>query len=377
MNDKQQQTPTDFPLVEPQSGCGCDATSCCSPATTEPITELVTGTTSITTVDTTLSFRDRLGGWKARWGLGRMRYTVAPGLYAVGEPAAQSPVLVSANYKLSFDALRSQLAGRSLWILVLDTRGINVWCAAGKGTFGTDELIARLTAVGLGDVVSHRKLIVPQLGATGVAAHEVERRSGFRVVFGPVLASDLPAYLDNGQRSTPAMRQVRFPLRDRLVLIPVELVMAAKYWLLATVLLVLLSGFGSDGYAFERIRITGLSSAVFLTGALFSGAVLMPVLLPWLPGRAFAVKGIWAGLPFIVATGWFATIQPQILPNWAMIAAWSLAFPAVTSFLGMNFTGSTTYTSLSGVLKEMRIAVPLQIGFAAAGLGLWVTGLFI
>ena len=57
--------------------------------------------------------------------------------------------------------------------------------------------------------------------------------------------------------------------------------------------------------------------------------------------------------------------------------AWVLLLPAVASFLAMNFTGASTYTSLSGVRREMRIAVPLQIVGAAAGLGLWVTGLFV
>ena len=75
---------------------------------------------------------DILGSFKARWGWGRMRYAVEPGLYAVGRPTAASPVLVSANYKMSFDRLRKTLSGLDLWILVIDTKGINVWCAAGK-----------------------------------------------------------------------------------------------------------------------------------------------------------------------------------------------------------------------------------------------------
>jgi acetyl-CoA decarbonylase/synthase complex subunit gamma len=51
--------------------------------------------------------------------------------------------------------------------------------------------------------------------------------------------------------------------------------------------------------------------------------------------------------------------------------------PAVASFLGMNFTGASTYTSLSGVRREMRVAVPLQILGAVAGLGLWLAGRFV
>ncbi|MDX1580667.1 MAG: mercury methylation corrinoid protein HgcA, partial [Alphaproteobacteria bacterium] len=88
-------------------------------------------------VSSQLSWRDRRGRWAMRWGFGRDRYQLTPGLYAVGHPDAQAPVLVSANYKLSFDCLRTALAGRSAWLLVIDTKGINVWCAAGKGTFGT------------------------------------------------------------------------------------------------------------------------------------------------------------------------------------------------------------------------------------------------
>jgi CO dehydrogenase/acetyl-CoA synthase gamma subunit (corrinoid Fe-S protein) len=69
---------------------------------------------------------------------------------------------------------------------VLDTQGINVWCAAGKGTFGTDELVHRIEATQLHDVVRHRVLILPQLGAPGVAAHDVKKRSGFTIEYGPV-----------------------------------------------------------------------------------------------------------------------------------------------------------------------------------------------
>ena len=123
-----------------------------------------------------LSLSDRVGGWKMRWNLGRDRYTVAPGLYAVGAPSLESPVLVTANYKLTFDKVRAECQGLDAWILVLDTRGVNVWCAAGKGTFSTRELEQRLLAVRLDQVVSHRTLILPQLGATGVFRSERAER---------------------------------------------------------------------------------------------------------------------------------------------------------------------------------------------------------
>ncbi len=328
-------------------------------------------------VGTELQFADRLGEGKVRWGIGRKRYRVTPGLYAVGFPTPKSPVLVSANYKLSFDRLRSQLTGRDAWILVLDTRGVNVWCSAGKGTFGTEELVKRVDVTCLSDVITHRRLILPQLSATGVSAHEVKRLSGYRVVYGPVRAEDLPAFLDAGRKATPEMRRVRFTLRDRVVLIPVELVMSAKYALLIAACIVLLSGLGSEGYSFARVQSFGLWGAVLLLGAWFWGAAATPTLLPWLPGRSFSVKSAWAGLLFLLAAGWSVWAHPGLFANWVVAASWLFIIPAVTSFLGMNFTGASTYTSLSGVRKEMRVAVPLQIGFAVVGLGLWVTGLFV
>jgi len=84
---------------------------------------------------------DRWGMIKSRISAFRMAYSVAPGLYAVGEPGPDAPVLVTANYKLTFDIVRRAVSGMHAWLLVLDTKSINVWCAAGKGTFGTDELV--------------------------------------------------------------------------------------------------------------------------------------------------------------------------------------------------------------------------------------------
>jgi len=115
----------------------------------------------ITPTSAELTFRDILGTWKARWGIGRMNFIVEPGLYSLGKPDKNSPVLVSANYKMSFDKLRKELKGIDAWILVLDTKGINVWCAAGKGTFGTQELLNRIAIVQLEKVVSHRTVIFP------------------------------------------------------------------------------------------------------------------------------------------------------------------------------------------------------------------------
>jgi CO dehydrogenase/acetyl-CoA synthase delta subunit len=312
-------------------------------------------------------FSDRLGGWKARWGIGRMNYVVPPGLYAIGTPAAGDPVLVTANYKMSYDVVRRSLTGRSVWLLVLETYGINVWCAAGKGTFGTGELVRRIASSGLGQVVSHRRVILPILGAPGVSAHEVARRSGFSVSYATIRANDLPHYLDSGMSATPAMRELTFSLYERLVLIPVELVLALKYIAIIGVGVLLLVALMVNPAA-------GLSALCAWVGAAVAGIVVGPLLLPWLPGRSFALKGAEAGLSWCCLL--YLLAGRGVWNGWVTTAAF-LALPAISAFYTLNFTGCTPFTSRSGVKKEMRIALP-AIGLTLlTGMLLLLTGRFI
>jgi len=317
-------------------------------------------------VSTRLNRADILGSLKARSGSSRMSYTVEPGLYAVGRPTPDSPVLVSANYKMSFDRLRKTLSGLDLWILVIDTKGINVWCAAGKGTFGTDELVARIAQVGLGDVVKGRSLILPQLGAPGVAAHEVLRRSGFEVVYGPVRAVDIPEFLRAGRKATPAMRAVRFGLWDRLILTPIELAGILKPALVLLGLLFVITWIRGGPAPFLVLLGRAGASFVPFLGAILAGVFFTPLLLPIIPGRAFAWKGwllgmAWTLLYLALAARW---------QDWRTVLLYLLLLPPIASFLAMNFTGATTFTSLSGVVKEMKIALPVQV--ISAGLGILV-----
>jgi len=336
-----------------------------------------TATGNVPRVSTRLVFKDKWSTTKVRWGIGRMKYAVNPGLYAVGSPTPESPVFVTANYKMSFDCLRSDLAGRDGWIMVLDTKAVNVWCSAGKGTFGTEELLHRLQVVRLKEIVSHNKLILPQLSATGVCAHEVKKQSGFKVIFGPVRSADIPAFLDANLQATSDMRQVKFPIQDRLALVPVEIVGSAKYALPLAIAMFLLSGLGIDGYSVGRLWTHGIMNAFLVGIAWIHGAVFTPVLLPWLPGRSFSVKGAWAGLLILIYPSIVYLLNPEILAGHIMAASWVVIIPVISSFLGMMFTGSSTYTSLSGVKREMRYAVPIQITAAVFGVGLWITGLFV
>lgn len=278
-----------------------------------------------------------------------MAYIVPAGLYAIGSPTTGAPVIVTANYKMSYDIVRQRLRGRKAWLLVLETFGINVWCAAGKGTFGTDEIVRRIQMAELSKVVSHRRLILPILGAPGVAAHEVKKRTGFSIVYAAINVKDLPEFLDNGMVTSPSMREITFSIYERLILIPVELVSSAKPTLF--ILIILGVVFGITG---------GLSAAILAIvaymGAVLAGLAITPILLPWIPVRSFSIKGA------IIGVIWSLVFAIKLLPKGSLPITLSVFFclPAISAFYALNFTGSTNFTSRSGVKKEMRIALPIM-----------------
>jgi hypothetical protein len=366
------------PCCPGEADDGTDKPPCCGPPTSTGggvITEKVPGfiewldtpVSRVPLISSELGSGDHLGACKARWGIGRMEFIVPPGLYAIGRPTETDPVLVTANYKMSYDLVRQSLSGRNVWLLVLETYGINVWCAAGKGSFGTGELVRRIKASGLANIVCHRRLILPILGAPGVSAHEVARRTGFSVSYAAIRAADLPEYLDNGMVTTPEMRQLTFTLYERLVLIPVELVMGLKsVAIVGAVALLLISVLGNLA--------AGSAGFCAYLGAWLSGVVIGPLLLPWLPGRSFAVKGavtglLWSGLFYVLSggAGW----------NVAVTAAVFIVLPAVSAFYTLNFTGCSPYPSRSGVKKEMRIALPVMGSALIVSLILLLAGRYL
>lgn len=289
-----------------------------------------------------------------RLGYKRMQHLITPGLYRLGTPDQDSPVLVTANYTLSFDALRSSLRGISCYLMVLDTKGINVWCAAGKGTFGTEEVIRRVQETGLADIVRHRRLILPQLGAPGVAAHEVKTRTGFAVEYGPVRASDVKKYLETGT-ATPEMRRVTFPLNDRAVLTPVELLQSLKY-LVPAVILLFLAG--------------GPFSAFIALVAVLGGAVAFPLLLPYLPTREFSSKGVLLGILLSLPLSAWNAVMHGDRAAWSPVAfglGLALLMAPVIGYIGLNFTGASTYTSRTGVKREIFRWMPIFLAMILIG----------
>ena len=324
-------------------------------------------------IKTKLSAQDRWSTIRVRCGIGRYRYTVTPGLYGIGHPDKTSQILVTANFKLTFDHLRRELSSLNAWILVLDTKGINVWCAAGKGTFSTQELVNRIKRAALDKIVDHKRVIVPQLGAVGICAQTVKKESGFRVVYGPVRAEDIILFLKNGRKATPPMRAVTFTFLERIILTPVELQILLKPTLIATLILFILSGMGPGIFSFSSAGYRGILALAAMVTGILSGAVITPALLPYIPGREFALKGAIIGcLTGMTMLG----VMPWDTQALGAGLALFLFCLTISSFLAMNFTGTTPFTSPSGVEKEMKRYIPVQLICLTLSAGLWVYSAF-
>ena len=152
----------------------------------------------------TLQTALRLFPWPTRTGLRR-----------IGDPDADSPVLVTGNYDLTVRRLLRDLAGSDAWLVVAPSSGINVWCAAAGGLLTTHQVVTALKTSGVDDHVRHRRAILPQLAATGVLGRDVARRSGWKVVFGPVYGADVAEFVAAGYKKSQTMRRVRFGPRER------------------------------------------------------------------------------------------------------------------------------------------------------------------
>ncbi len=244
---------------------------------------------------------------------------VRPGLYAVGRPHARSPVLVTGNFDLTVRRLVAAIDGRvDAWLLVADSAGINVWCAAGGGYFTAEKVIAALKSSRMDELVDHHALILPQLCANGVDGWKVRQETGWGVHWGPVRAVDVPAYLQAGRKKTDAMRWVRFPLRDRLEMVTVTL----GFYGLLILLPVLL---------FWRHLFWPLSAS--LIGLSYFYAVV----LPWLPGRDGLMKSVpltliaLAGL--LLYTSLWNPLPVERLFNW------TLALTGLSVFAGAELQG--------------------------------------
>jgi Pyruvate/2-oxoacid:ferredoxin oxidoreductase delta subunit len=266
------------------------------------------------------------------------------GVRPVGQPDRESPVLVTGNYDLTVRRVLRALRGLDAWLVVADSHGVNVWCAASGGHLGTHQVVTALKIAGLESRVVHRQVIVPQLAATGIEAKEVRRRTGWIVRFGPADARDIPSYLAANHDKTEAMRLVRFTVRERLEM--------AAAWATPMSLAAVAIGWRHLGGALALVW--GLAVAVFL-------------LYDRLPfgerGRQLATGAAAAiGTLVALAAGGTLALGPA--------AAWSAAAIVCVGVLTFDFAGSTP-TAPAGLFEEKQLQVVLDLDRCVGAWSCW------
>jgi NAD-dependent dihydropyrimidine dehydrogenase PreA subunit len=220
---------------------------------------------------------------KTIWGL-LFRLFACPtavGLYRIGNPERESPVLLTCNFHLTVERLKRVLRGIDAWLLVADSKGVNVWCAAGGDEFNTQSVVSALKTSEIGHLVDHHTVILPPLGGPGIRAVEVQRQTGWSVRWGPVRMKDLPHFLEGQMGRNERMKRVTFDWRERLD-----------------------AGLGS---LFIPYVLGAVGFAVFgghlLLHYLFVGAVaflIFMLICPWIPGERGVTKALFLSAPLAV-----------------------------------------------------------------------------
>ncbi|MBS1250129.1 MAG: Corrinoid/iron-sulfur protein large subunit [Chloroflexi bacterium] len=226
-----------------------------------------------------------------------------PGLYAIGDPGTDSPVLVTGNFTLTVRRVVQAIAGEvDAWLLVADSAGINVWCGAGGGFLTAEKIISTLKTSPLEDLVTHRNLILPQLAANGVDGWKLRTETKWNVRWGPIRAEDIPAYLATGHQKDASMRLVTFPVKDRLEMVTVTLGFYALMILLPV-------------FIFWRTMFWPV------TASLLGLSYFYALLHPWLPGKDGLQKSIPLTVIALAGLGLFNLFNPlptESLINWAI-----------------------------------------------------------
>lgn len=137
-------------------------------------------------------------------------------LIRIGNPNKDSSVFLSGNYSYTVRLLLNVLAGTDCYLLVADSSGSNVWCAAGMNEFSEHDIVDAINVADLANLVNHRRIIAPPYAAPGVDVKYVKEETGFEIAWGPTRLEDIPVYIKNGFKRTNDMLTVKFRLRDRL-----------------------------------------------------------------------------------------------------------------------------------------------------------------
>ena len=275
------------------------------------------------------------------------------GLFAIGQPGPDSPVLLTCNFDLTVRRVKRALRGLDCWLLVANSRGVNVWCASTGGLLSDHDVSSVLKTSGIEDKVDHREVILPQLAATGVEGKAIRQKTHWKVLWGPVEARDIPAFLAAGKKKTAAMRQVTFPWTRRLE-------MAVAWGFPISAVTALLAFFLWREALWPLVGLVWIVSLlVFLafplyepylnTGGVHKGFVFFD----------FGQSGIQLVLWALVMVGAIAAGWATGDLGWGYVLRWGLASLLVVVLVSIDLMGSTPLYK-SGLHEDRLLQVRLD-----------------
>jgi len=275
------------------------------------------------------------------------------GLLKIGNPGRDAPLFLTCNYILSVERVKKALSGMNCYLLIANSRGINVWCAATGGLLTNHSVISVLKTSGIERLVDHRRVILPQLAASGVEAKVIKEKTGWEVIWGPVYAKDIPRFIENELRKASEMREVSFPLTSRVEM--------AISWAFPTSLIssLLLLPFFREAILPLIILVWGFSFLIFVSFPLYSG---------WLSPSGERVGFVFfdfgrGGIQLIL-WGIFMLflLIPTILDRgftWGLTLRWGLVSLFIVLILSLDLMGSTPVFK-SGLHKDRLLKVVLE-----------------
>lgn len=234
------------------------------------------------------------------------------GLFPIGNPGNSSPVIVTGNYTETVRRMKKTMRGQDVWLLVANSKGINVWCAASGGHFTHHDIISAVVVSRATEKVANHTLILPQLGATGIERKKVTEATGWETIWGPARIEDLPEFLRQGHLATPFQRYMRFPLWERMEM--------ATLWGIPMIVL-------------------GFFIFLLLGGWRVGFSVSV--------AAAFISYGIFAALPGLVIQGWKKWITFAVFAFAGVLIGWSILY------IASDITQKFLFLSALGVVIEM------------------------
>ncbi|MBA7477280.1 hypothetical protein ES707_12685 [subsurface metagenome] len=222
-------------------------------------------------------------------------------LYEVGNPDHLSPVIVTGNYELTVRRVAGALNGLDCWLLICDSRGVNVWCSTLSGHFSQKSIIRAIEFTNLFKYISHRNLILPQFAAAGMDVQVIKKETGATAIFGPAYIEDIKAFL-NKSRKESELRGVRFDIRQRME-------MALGSSLILTGLLSLIFLF------------IGLSRLPLILTLLYLFILIHTVIYPYRPVKDIRIWSYLYALSATVVTGGLNLLNPFLTGSWSIVSA--------------------------------------------------------